>query len=162
MNRTVLMINTQPSATYAESWEVWPDEAILGNVPGKELRRFLGRRPTGARMLIHHQWNDHELSPTPEHQNVVLFGLFVSRAKNIPASAGPNYWLIHPTVPPPKLNAFFQSGKFITVILPEIDETGLNDIWKSWSENVHAKVVYSPQSGLDIRAVWPDFFQTLL
>jgi len=145
------------------SWHLWPDEQVLGQWPGKELRRWV-QESFQAPSLIVHQTKTKEQDTIPSKANVVLFGRqcerFVKSNRNEQLSR--QWVVVHPTVPP-RSGSGKQPDKAVSVVvvLPEIDELGLNTVWQKWSEAVGARVVVSPCVGLDIRAAWPQIMGTI-
>jgi len=62
-------------------------------------------------------------------------------------------WIVHPTALPPVPQV--GEGAWVTVLLPELDESGVGVAWRSWAEASGARVRVTPSSGQDIRAAWP-------
>jgi len=138
------------------AWHAWPDPVVLGPTPGKEFRRWLERRSTCIPLIVHRAA---PLQPGEVQAGagcILLFGRQAERIGEDYASACHELWLIHPTVPPPASGKGpSQSPPMTTVVLPQIDEAGNGPSWRHWAKDNGARVVESPASGLDIRAVWP-------
>ena len=137
-------------------WHAWPDPMVLGSTPGKEFRRWLEKGTTNVRLIVH------RIAPLQPGEAPVLGEgvlLFGRQAERI----GPDFlpdchelWLIHPTVPPPASGKLpDHSTQMTTVVLPQIDEVGNGPAWRRWAKENGARVLESPASGLDIRAVGP-------
>ena len=87
---------------------------------------------------------------------VVLSGHHSERLVDLVALEGESLWVIHPTSSPPlPEDEPWKSDCEVIVVLPEIDETGLNEVWRDWAEQVDGRVVISPGCGIDIRSAWP-------
>ncbi|MGH7945117.1 MAG: O-antigen ligase family protein [Opitutaceae bacterium] len=156
------MTHSGSSDGQSKTWHVWPDAAVLGTAPGKELRRWLKTKPLDVRMVVHRAA---ALQPGDAHayvDGVMLFGRQVGRLASQGMSAGRALWLIHPLAPPPsrieKTDNRNRPTKTV-VVLPEIDEAGNGAVWRAWAERTGAQVLASPMCGLDIRARWPGDFR---
>lgn len=145
-------------------WHVWPDTTVLGRLPGKELRRWLNDSAAPQRIMIHSVNCVPLLEPETRIDRAMLFGRQCARlgSDHVVTSSQGQLWLVHPSVPPPsdKSSASLVTPSFV-LILPEIDEAGLNGVWREWAEHNHAQVIISPKVGLDIRAAWPQVAQSL-
>ena len=146
-------------------WHVWPDTVVLGRSPGKELRRWLSESRSQLCLVIYPVTGRSDFSTAADVIDCeMLFGRQCARFRKgyMGPRAKTQLCLVHPTVPPPPgalpLSAPPQS---ITLILPEVDEAGLNAIWRVWAEHNHARVVFSSNVGFDIRAAWPQVVQKI-
>jgi hypothetical protein len=150
---------SQSGADSAE-WHAWPDVSVLGPTPGKEFRIWMEVMDVHLLRLTVHQVVPRSSSGVlAKKEGVILFGRHSERVRQEIALKPENLWVIHPTVEPPTGVAVVSGGEsptLITVLLPEIDEVGINSAWQFWAEQNMARVVSSPNCGVDIRAVWPD------
>ena len=89
----------------------------------------------------------------------MLFGRQVGRIGRDLSPEGRELWLIHPMAPPPSLGKLPNRPSPMTmIVLPQIDQAGNGPAWRQWAKQNGVRVVESPASGLDIRAVWPEVF----
>lgn len=128
---------------------VWADNDVLGPTPGKELRRWLAAQPGAIRLVVHRATA--VISPV-EGASVMLVGGQVARLGAIGVKVR-DCWIVHPTALPPVPQV--GEGAWVTVLLPELDESGVGVAWRSWVEASGARVRVTPSSGQDIRAAWP-------
>ena len=158
---TVALCHRQGSEGPSETWEAWPDSAILGPMPGKEFRRWFKTTAPTVRLLVRNPTQAQQDANAAHADRLMLFGRHAARAKESFISDCRELCFIHPTVPPPEQQPAAITKPATTVILPAIDETGLNEAWKTWAAQTGARLLLSPRSGLDIRSVWPDVAATI-
>lgn len=140
-------------------WHVWPDTTVLGLTPGKEIRRLLKTGPANIRLVVHRAAPLQPREIPAGAEGIMLFGRQVERLGWDLPLGDRKLWLIHPTVLPPALDKLSdQASPIITVVLPQIDETGNGPAWRLWAKENGVRVVESPASGLDIRSAWPEIF----
>lgn len=135
-------------------WHVWPDPTVLGPTPGKELRRLLDVEFVEATLIVYRAAPSFP-AEIPTGAGVILFGVQADLMGRGFLPDSRRLWIIHPLVPPPSGKMSNQSSITDTVILPQIDEIGNGLAWRRWAGQNGFRVVESPGSGLDIRAVWP-------
>jgi hypothetical protein len=152
--------NDVEHGTLAEC-HIWPDDAVFGQSPGKELRRWIEVAKSPMRLVVHRvQMKDQ--GKTLSADFALLAGRQCSRLINEEGGdLHSRHWvLVHPSVPPPK-QVVVDPASSVVVILPEIDELGLNSAWRKWGDSVGARVVVTPGVGLDIRTAWPEMIQMI-
>lgn len=132
-----------------EHWQVWPDRAVLGDTPGKEIQRWAAEQHDATRIEVAIGWG---AEPSLAKGQVLLFGLQAERLDASDWSQAANVLVVHPLGPPPSRPMRPRMG---TVLLPEIDQTGNGAAWRDWAERSGLAVAVTPGSGTDIRAAWP-------
>jgi len=139
----------------SDVWHVWADPAVLGPTPGKELRRWLVQAPSDCLLVVHRAGTGGAREVPPSlAERVVLMGRQAERLVDFKQGTR-RLRLVHPRGMPP----FGVSGQAmgeVVVFLPEIDEAGDAPAWRRWAKESGARIVKSPRSGLDVRALWPD------
>lgn len=128
---------------------VWTDKTVFGDTPGKEMRRWMEDRSGPRRITA----CDPRLAGDAdviisEKAAWVLVGDQCWRLVFAPADA--EVVLLHPRGLPPEA-----TRKDLILVLPELDQEGTNPIWQSWAKASGNRIVYSAQSGEDIRPAWP-------
>lgn len=151
---TIEMISRKGNDKHAPVWHLWADSTIFGFTPGKEVRRWAAEIGE-CRFYIHQDKNKQITTNDSTGDNIMLCGRQAERIVDPGLLHFKTLWIVHPTFPPPALAVKFDILKNITVIIPEIDETGLNTTWQAWAKQVNASVIVSQGSGLDIRNAWP-------
>jgi hypothetical protein len=163
--RTVVVCSNELSrgklapTTKGEAWQVWPDTAVLGPTPGKELRRWIETLPIATRVVVHPAT---QFVPVDGHQaagNVVLFGWQAERLGWDSLPECRQFVLIHPRGMPPTKWTEEKTHAQITVLIPAIDETGDAMRWRRWATEQGVRVIVSSGVGQDIRAAWPEAFE---
>ena len=136
-------------------WHVWSDTAVFGQRPGKELRRWAVE--VGAVSIYHYPSTSRAADEiTSGKGGVMLSGYHSERLVESAVFEGESLWVIHPTLTPLlPVTQHRNNDCEVVVVLPEIDETGLNEAWRDWAQRVKGRVVISPSCGMDIRAAWP-------
>lgn len=142
--------------TAPEIWKIWPDQRVLGPLPGKELRNWACRIKRGISFSVEYISGSNTSRDDWNAPSIMLCGRAVERAAVSPPSTVAELWLIHPSAAPPMWSAMAHSNSVLVLILPEIDETGLNGAWIAWARHANARLEYSPACGLDIRLAWPN------
>jgi len=133
----------------------WTDSKVLGKWAGKEIRRLSSQLPGQFRIYVHKnvqceiRFND----------ACVLMGRHSSRLGLLQSFEPRIAVVIHPLTPPPSID-IVQSAA-VSVVLPEIDESGLNAAWREWARSKDIDVVESSGCGIDIRPIWPAMFVDL-
>ena len=134
-------------------WHVWPDPAVLGPTPGKELRRWRATLPASPQWVVHRadaavKWND-----PSDDTGVILMGRQAERLLIDGALGSRPLRVVHPLGAPP--SGPVNSAGSAELILPAIDEAGNGMAWRAWAAGSGARVSVSRGVGLDIRAAWP-------
>ncbi len=135
-------------------WRLWPDSDVFGLTPGKEVRRWVAEMGAGH-FYLHRGGSDKIMIKDTSNCAVMLCGRHSERLVEPGVLNFQTLWLLHPSTPPPASTAAFEVLPNVTVVLPEIDETGLNLAWRSWAKRTNARVIETPDSGLDVRSAWP-------
>lgn len=138
-----------------KAWQIWPDEAILGEAPGKALRNWVSALNTPTKILVYSDLATFDRRVAAPR--TMLFGKHATRLSSEyidEIEAGRVLVVVHPTTPPPKLHHPHE-GRTV-LILPEIDEIGNTPAWLKWAKTMQAEVRYSKNCGLDIRSAWPN------
>lgn len=146
------------------AWHIWTDKAVLGDQPGKEIRRWLNQPGAPAHSVIHPLVCSRSSTVNSGQGAVMLFGQQAGRlGHDIPWPAD-RVTIVHPYGRTPAVAPAFSTIKpsRITVILPSLDQTGDQEAWRTWAKLQHAIVQVSPGVGLDIRPVWPDVANTAM
>jgi hypothetical protein len=165
LRRDVVLLESSANPTDGsiKVWNVWPDKKVLGRSPGKELRRLFLETPE-LRCLVVHKAEAKNQDDVYSGRNIILLGEQCERfTAERRGEQQPLQWiLVHPTSSPPmSANASPKQSISLLVLLPEIDELGLNAAWRAWAETIGARVIVSPNVGLDIRAAWPEVIQKI-
>ena len=152
----VRMVNCPDAADAVRRpvWQVWSDAAVFGERPGKELRRWAAKV---QHVDIYHysaSWRATDGMASGD-AGMMLSGHHSDRLAEPALPMGRSLWVVHPTLPPVQVAEPWNSDWEVVVVLPEIDETGLNETWRGWAKRVNGRVVLSPGCGIDIRSVWP-------
>lgn len=132
-----------------EIWQVWPDRAVLGETPGKEIQRWAAEQHDATRIEVAIGWG---AEPLPVEGRVLLFGLQAGRLDASGWSRSASVLVVHPLGTPPRRSMQSRTG---IVVLPEIDQAGNGAAWRTWAERSGLVVAVTPGSGTDIRAAWP-------
>jgi len=163
--RNVVLLASRKNPTDGSiiAWNVWPDKKVLGRTPGKELRRLFLEMPR-RRCLVVHKVEAQTQDDAFSDGNIILLGEQCERfTADMRDDRPPRQWLlVHPTTSPrTPANISPKQAISLVVLLPEIDELGLNAAWRAWAETIGARVIVSPNVGLDIRAAWPEVIQKI-
>jgi O-Antigen ligase len=134
---------------------VWIDRAILGDTPGKEIRRWM-EAYSGARCIIvcDPRFVGDGGVVASAHATWVLAGDQCWRLALAPADA--EVVLLHPRGLPPQA-----ARQRLIIVLPEFDQEGTNSMWQSWANEGGNRIEFSPQTGEDIRTAWPAVMTTV-
>lgn len=151
----VVLVSPKRPAT--ETWHVWPDTDVLGRTPGKEIRRWLGMPGTPGRVVVHSPFEASPAILSTSTTPVILFGRQMERLGRDGVLGTGQIFLVHPMGRTPDAAVTTSCNVYpnLAVILPEIDEVGLNAAWRLWAQGCGARIVVSPGMGTDIRAAWP-------
>lgn len=137
-------------------WHIWSDPAVLGSLPGKELRRWSIEYTVPALCV----YSDTPIEASPlvgVDSNVLLIGKHSTRTAQVMARGCRNLWLLHPTgLPPAVLTGSSKPACITSVLLPMIDELGRNALWQQWAEETESTLLFSLDVGIDIRNAWPN------
>lgn len=140
--------------TGAHVWHVWTDPVVLGPTPGKELRRWLEQASSDSLLIVHRVGMDGSREVLPSSaESILLMGRQAERLVDLKQGLR-RLWLVHPRGMPPSGVSGETKGEVI-IFMPEIDEVGDGPAWRRWAKESGTRVVESPHSGLDIRALWP-------
>jgi len=140
-------------------WHLWADTAVFGPTPGKELRRWAVK--TGNIIIYLHPAESKSTEKIIINKglsdiNVILSGCYSERLMEYASLDIKAFWILHPSSMPPTLKNKSKFDNKLVVVLPKIDERGLNTVWMEWAQKANARITISPDSGFDIRSVWPD------
>lgn len=137
------------------NWHMWSDPAVLGRLPGKEVRRWAAEY-TEPDIYLYSDTPSRGYSLLSPDSNVLLIGKHSVRMTEILTKGCLSLWLIHPTGVPAILpTSSSKSNCVASLLLPAIDETGLNALWMLWAKKMGVQVYLSPNMGIDIRSDWP-------
>jgi hypothetical protein len=151
---TIELISSAADINSPPVWHLWPDSTVFGLTPGKEMRRWAAE--TDAVHLYVHRVDSGKINKNGSSKGtLMLCGRHSERLVEPELLHFKALWLLHPSSPPPVSTATFDAIQNVTIVLPEIDETGLNSAWRSWAKHINARVLVTPGSGLDIRTSWP-------
>jgi len=131
---------------------LWPDPAVLGPTPGKELRRWFATRLAGNQWIVHRANPAAPWMELGDASGVILFGRQAERLAGGGALGDRPLRVIHPLGAPPAGAA--RALGSTELILPAIDEAGNGPAWRAWAVATGARVSESPGAGLDVRAAW--------
>jgi len=134
---------------------VWTDNAVFGENPGKEIRRWIETlsRPRRIDVCDPRLANGEGVAGSAG-ATWVLAGDQCWRMALAPADA--DMVLLHPCGRPPDA-----TRKHLIVVLPEFDEEGMNTVWQSWAKKGGVRIAFSAQTGEDIRSAWPAVMNTV-
>lgn len=134
---------------------VFVDEDVLGRVYGQTLRPILGHPPFNGKMRVVLPYaKTASLSPG-DAESCIAFGASVAAAPMINPPPVRHFIIAHPSVRPPENPPVAER---ITVILPAIDEAGVNESWLRFCEEQGVSVTITPGCGLDIQGRAETFF----
>jgi hypothetical protein len=136
-------------------WHVWPDVQVIGPTPGKELRRWLARQPDIHCLVVHSPNETNQRTPDDGIQGMLLMGRQIERLQYDSLPQCQRLCLVHP-LGAPMTNRSGLHAHTMILILPGIDEAGNSIAWRRWANAVGAGIRKSADTGLDIRAAWPD------
>jgi hypothetical protein len=134
------------------------DKDVLGKVYGQTLRQMLHGAPFEGGMGVVFPFASSPVHYSDSVDACIAFG--ASIASTVAADLPPLRLLViaHPAVyPPDKLPA---AGR-IRIILPAVDEAGVNGAWRSWGEAHGVPVDTTANCGLDMQSCAETFFANL-
>jgi len=155
----VALQNTSAPPASAGKILVFVDKDILGQVYGQTLRLMLEHAPFDGKMLVALPFAKMPARyPGAAAGNIgacIVFGSAI--ASPAMANLPPLRQLIiaHPSVRPPEK---LPDAASIRVILPAIDEAGVNESWRRFCRDKNIPVSITPASGLDVQHCAETFF----
>jgi len=145
---------TAPQA-HATNILIFVDKDVLGQVYGQTLRLMLGHPPFDGNMLVALPFATTPLHYPDGADVCIAFGSSITTSPMASLPLLRQLIIAHPTVrPPEKLPA---AGS-IRVILPAIDEAGVNESWLRFCRDKKIPVTMTPNCGLDVQHCAETFF----
>jgi hypothetical protein len=134
------------------------DKDVLGKVYGQTLRHMLHGAPFEGEMCVVFPFASSPIHYPDSVDACITFG--ASIASTVAADLPPLRLLViaHPNVYPPEK---FPASEQIRIILPAIDEAGVNGAWRSWSEAHGVPLDITANCGLDMQNCAETFFANL-
>jgi len=150
-------VSASAPATRATKILVFVDKDVLGQVYGQTLRLMIGHPPLDREILV-----PLPFATTPDHypddaDACIAFGSSIASPAMMNLPSLRQLTIAHPNVfPPEKLPA----ASNIHVILPSVDETGVNESWLHFCHERNIPVSITPASGLDMQHCAETYFAT--
>ena len=147
-----------PSAREARAdWMMYTDDEVLGENPGKEIRRWMqAAKKTAVDVVL---FPDTTIAPEIA-ANVVLFGRNSDLFPRFDVGSSmtlTKLYIVHPTRPPRAQAGMSKLSHSVVLYLPEVDTAGVERAWKSWSAAHDIEIRTTADSGTDLRAAWERF-----
>ena len=152
LNGNRVLVSNPTRSHETEVWHSWPDTTVLGDSPGKELRRWFQAQKDPVDLVAYPPAVEIP-ADSSEPENVLVFGNQATRIRTFKAAR--ELWIVHPTVPPPASGEETRRDAKRVLVLPEIDVIGNGAAWRAWAAASKAEVRVSKGCGVDVRFAWP-------
>ena len=154
-NSMVELQYTPASQSHVSTVLIFVDKDVLGQVYGQTLRLMFGRPPFGEKMLVALPFVEPASVYPDDTDTCIAFGSSIASSPMADLPLLRQLTIVHPSVrPPQKLPA----SSNIRVILPSIDEAGVNESWLHFCKKQNIPVSITPNSGLDMQHCAETFF----
>jgi hypothetical protein len=150
----VIHIHNPRTPDSATKTIVFVDKDVLGKVYGQTLRRMFFRLPFENGLHVVFPFALGKVSCPETVETCVTFGASINSAAVESLQPLKKLIIIHPNMLPPKR---IPKANEIYVMLPGIDEKGVNDKWRSWCQIHHIPFSMTSNCGLDIQSCADSF-----
>jgi hypothetical protein len=128
--------------------QVWTDSAVLGTMPGKEIRRWLTTN-LGATTVVVHDAREGTIPSLADTAVVVLCGQQAARMDERIRQGARNIILLNPIGATPAQGVGARACD-VTVMLGTFDQMGDHPAWLGWARQQRAEVRWLPGIGLNL------------
>jgi hypothetical protein len=143
--------------THVSTVLVFVDKDILGQVYGQTLRIMLGHPPFNGKMFVVLPFAKSTTGYHGATDACIAFGSSIASPPMVNLPSLRQLTIVHPSIRPPEK---LPSAGSIRVILPSIDEAGVNESWLRFCRTRNIPVNITPDCGLDIQHRAETFFAT--
>jgi len=132
------------------------DKNVLGHVYGQSLRLLLPDKPFNGKMLVALPDTGTFQTCPKEIDTCVAFGASINSEACSMLQPLERLIVVHPAMPPPDS---LPKAKQTIVILPMIDEAGVNALWKRLCKAQNIPCITTEGTGLDMQSRIGGFFE---